>query len=739
MSAAEQLIHLTLTLSGIVLIVATATLSVAVALLAAWSRHAFRRPHLAQYDIVVPAGAPPTAELFLTHLHALFRGGVHGLLQACPEFVLIARGSPVGLRMAIAIESGSHRRVAAALATLWPEARLVAGLNSEDLPRHLLVWHPHRDSATRTAPLPGAADVLVRALTRVGPDDELSIELALRPDGAERLSLITGLLTRNGLRPERHGVHAGRRREVTHDETHFACCFALSAKSPRDSRAHELLSGLVPSVEALCIGSGLQLGKARRRKTTRLMRPSVLERRRLSPSELVPLFPLVSFGVAASAASLPQTDDGERLLGLRSRASRDVEVRLSLAESRQHLHLLGATGSGKSTLLLNLAAQDIVSGRGCAVLDPKGDLVRDLLERVPEDRMNDVVYLGPDEGARAVGINPLALEVDEDPNLAAENVLSIIKRIYEENWGPRTDDVLKSCLLTLVVEPGSTLAHVPALLTNSDLRRRLTAHVDDAIGVGGFWRWYDRLSEAKRLEAIAPLQNKLRDFLVRPRLRHLLCQPRSSVDLRSLMDRGGILLADLGTGRWGENASALAGSFLVARLWQAALSRQALTEDRRRDFLLYVDEFQSFLGIGGPFADALAQARGLRLSLTLANQHLGQLPREIRDAVAANARSRIAFRCAGSDAAALSADLPSIDPAALVVLPPFQAAVRLASAPSAFVMRTLPASSPAAGAVGASRVIAASGARFGRDRAGIDSALRVLSAPTHVSSEPDEV
>src|SRR5207244_1201039 len=157
---------------------------------------------------------------------------------------------------------------------------------------------------------------------------------------------------------------------------------------------------------------------------------------------------------------------------------------------------------------------------------------------------------------RAVGINPLSLGPDEDPHLVAENVLSIFKRIYEENWGPRTDDVLKSCLLTLVATRGSTIAHIPALLADEEVRRRYRAHIDDDLGVGAFWRWYERISEARRLDITAPLQNKLRDVLVRPRLRRLLCQTRSTVDLRHLIDTGGILLADLGSGRWGESAAA---------------------------------------------------------------------------------------------------------------------------------------------------------------------------------------
>ncbi len=454
----------------------------------------------------------------------------------------------------------------------------------------------------------------------------------------------------------------------------------------------------------------------------------------LIPAELAALFPIDHLAAAARVASAAPSS-GERVLGTRSAGRTDVEVRISVAASRHHLHVLGPTGSGKSTLLLNLIGQDIAAGRGCAVLDPKGDLVRELLARIPRQRRRDVVYIGPDEGRRVVGINPLALDRDEDPHLAAENVLSIFKRIYEENWGPRTDDVLKSSLLTLLAVPGSTLAHIPALLGDADVRKRFVAHVDDPIGVGGFWRWYDRLSEGKRLEVTGPLQNKLRDFLLRPKLRRLLCQTQSTVDLRRLMQDGRILLADLGTGRWGESASALAGSFLVARLWQAALSRQSVPEHARRDFFLYVDEFHSFLGIGGPFADALAQARALRLSLTLANQHLGQLPRDIRDAVFANARSRIVFGSTAADAQALAADLPPLEANVLVAMRPFDAAVRITGGIGGFTMRTLPAAPPSPDAASRAEVLATSAQRFGRDVGVVDKELRAAAEPTKETPE----
>jgi hypothetical protein len=431
---------------------------------------------------------------------------------------------------------------------------------------------------------------------------------------------------------------------------------------------------------------------------------------------------------------------GERRLGVSTWAGENVPVGLSIEDSRQHLHLLGSTGTGKSTAMLNLAVRDIQTGRGVAVLDPKGDLVEGVLARIPASRKNDVILIGPDDLERSVGLNPLQLAEGDDPELVAENTLTIFKRIYERFWGMRTDDVLKSALLTLLRTDKPTLAHIPVLLTGPGFRRRITDELHDPLGLDGFWKWFESLSEAQRGEAIGPVLNKLRDFLVRPRLRHLLCQPGSKVDLRQVVDSGQILLADLNVGRWGQTAAALVGSFLVARLWQAVLTRSRIPEDERTDFYLYIDEFQNFLGIAGPFGDALAQARSLRLSLVIANQHLGQLPRDLREAVRANARSRLVFQCGHDDAAALAREFAPLDPTALLSLARFEAAARLSiggqtSAP--FTLRTLP---PAAIPEASLRdeIIAASRKAYGTPIAEIDAGLeRVLGKSSAAKTEED--
>lgn len=435
----------------------------------------------------------------------------------------------------------------------------------------------------------------------------------------------------------------------------------------------------------------------------------------------------------------PGVSQGERLLGLSTYADENLPVRLSIGDSMRHLHLLGPTGTGKTTAMLNLALQDIAAGRGVGVIDPKGDLVAGILARMPRGRLNDVVLITPETSDLSIGLNPLEARGEDDRDLIAENTLTIFKRIYERYWGMRTDDILKSVLLTLLRQPNSTLAHIPLLLTDRGFRARTIGDLNDPIGLGSFWLWFEKLSEAQRTEAIGPVLNKLRDFLVRPRLRRLLCQPRSTVDLRRVVDSGQILLADLSVGRWGDSSAALIGSFLVAKLWQAVLARAAVPEEKRRDFFLFIDEFQHFLGISGPFADTLAQARSLRLSLTIANQHLGQLPRDLREAITSNARSRAVFQCGQDDAAYLAREFAPLDAQALMTLPRFEMAARLSvggETSRPFTARTMPPpeiSDPSL----AAEVVAASQARYGRHVAVVDRELQALLAPMNEPQIPE--
>jgi hypothetical protein len=350
-------------------------------------------------------------------------------------------------------------------------------------------------------------------------------------------------------------------------------------------------------------------------------------------------------------------------------------VNLAVVDARQHLHVLGPTGVGKSTLIGRLVLADFEAGRGAVVIDPKGDLIEDLLARIPKGRENEVDLMDPMDSAPP-GLNVLD---SPDRDLGVDQLVGIFRRVFERFWGPRTDDVFRAALLTLTAgDSSATLADVPRLLGDSDFQARLVAEIDDPVGLGPFWEWYQGLSESVRAQAIGPLLNKLRAFLLRGPVRAIVGQPTTTLDIPRAINEGRLLLARLPKGTLGEDTSRLLGSMVVARAWQAALARAALPPEQRRDAALYIDEVQNFLNLPTPIPDVLAEARGYRLSLCMAHQHLGQLTHELREGIAANARTKVYFQVSRDDASTLEREVrPELAAHDLAHLPVHTAAVRL--------------------------------------------------------------
>ncbi len=399
---------------------------------------------------------------------------------------------------------------------------------------------------------------------------------------------------------------------------------------------------------------------------------------------------------AKSVVPPPEVHAQGKVLGdAEAGARRPVAV--SVADARHHLHVMGATGSGKSTLLTRLALDDVEAGRGVVVVDPKGDLVADLLDRFPLERAGRLVVIDPEGPGPQPGMNLLD---GADADLAVDNLVGIFRRIFEAYWGPRTDDVLRAACLTLLRasahhKAATSLADVPRLLSDPGFRKPFVEVVRaDQVGLGGFWSWYEEMTEAQRSQVVGPVMNKLRALLLRDFVRQLVGRPLPSFSMAGVLD-GGCCLVRIPKGVLGEETARLLGSFVVAKVWQAATHRARLAQAARADAAIYVDECQNFLNLPRSFDEMLAEARGYRLSMVLAHQHLGQLPRELREAVSANARSKVFFATSPEDARALARHVsPQLSEHDLSHLGAYQAAARLVvdgEETAAFTLRARPA------------------------------------------------
>ena len=346
------------------------------------------------------------------------------------------------------------------------------------------------------------------------------------------------------------------------------------------------------------------------------------------------------------------------------------------ADRRAHLYAIGKTGTGKSTLLENMIRQDLAAGRGLAALDPHGDLVERILASVPEKRKGDLTYFNVPDRARPLGFNPLeTLPVQKRP-LAASGMLEVFKKIWHDFWGPRTEHILRNALLALLDQPEATLADIPRLMDDASFRRIAASRVHNE-QVRSFWlREYEKYPARFRAEAVAPIQNKVGAFLADPVLNAIVTQPKSAFDLRQIMDEGRILLVNLAKGRIGEDVAALLGALVVSRIGLTGLSRSDVPEASRKDFFVYLDEFQNFTTLS--LANMLSELRKYRVNLTLTHQYLAQLDQKVRDAILGNVGTIISFRLGLADAEIISREFyPEFSAEDLIHLPNYGVYVRL--------------------------------------------------------------
>ena len=321
-------------------------------------------------------------------------------------------------------------------------------------------------------------------------------------------------------------------------------------------------------------------------------------------------------------------------------------------DRRKHLYIVGKTGTGKSTMIANMAINDMRNGEGVAVVDPHGDLCDILLDYIPSFRINDVAYLDPSDSAYPFHLNPLEIKNPSYQELIASGIVSIFYKLYHYSWGPRLEYILRNTILTLLHVPQSTLLQVPELLTNEKYREKVVGMLGDQVLKNYWLNEFNRMSPQMKSEATSPILNKVGQFLSSQTIRNIVGSPVSTIDLESMMNEGKIVLVNLSQGKLGEDSSALLGAMIITKMQLAAMNRVYQQESERRDFYLYVDEFQNFAT--NSFIKILSEARKYHLDLTLANQYIGQIEEEVQNAIFGNAGSIVSFGVGAPDARILA-------------------------------------------------------------------------------------
>ncbi|GAB3076449.1 hypothetical protein GCM10027186_36170 [Micromonospora schwarzwaldensis] len=374
---------------------------------------------------------------------------------------------------------------------------------------------------------------------------------------------------------------------------------------------------------------------------------------------------------------------GGKVIGV-ANAGPAMRVGISLTDCRFHIHALGPTGTGKTTLLMRMILDDVEAGRGVVAFDPaKGDLIRDLLARLPRSCGDRLVLIDPDERAAPPAINLLDPSVHGgSPHDVAANLTAVMAKVWSRWWGHRTADICYHGLLTLAHIEGATLAQLPRLLSDAKWR---AARVNAATSklkawegntLGEFWEGFNELSAAQRSGLIAPLLSRLRLVLAHPMANSLFGVPATTFSFADILD-GGIMLARLPKGVIGEDGTRLVGSLLLAGLWQATTARARIPEDDRPDAVIVLDECHNFLHLPIGIDDALAEARGLHTSFVLAHQYLGQLSGDMVEAIDANARNKVYFALAPRDAIDQARHLrPYLDDGDLIRLGGYEVVLR---------------------------------------------------------------
>jgi hypothetical protein len=536
-----------------------------------------------------------------------------------------------------------------------------------------------------------------------------------------------GYTERRGTLPNARGIEE----KIAHPG--FATTFRVGTSSP--ARLQELAA--VFQAYARSDGNGWQLARplfgSSGWQQALVFRKAERRSRVLSIPELATLWhlpsdkvkiPMITWGqhvFSEPPENLPiaegKTDEekaGINFFGRTFFKNRDLIFGIKDTDRRRHVWAIGKTGTGKSTLIANMAIDDIKKGRGIAVIDPHGDLSDVILNYIPASRINDVIYFNPVDRDRPVRLNVLEVKDPAQRELVVSGIVAIFNKLYGHSWGPRLEYILRNTLLALSEIPGATLVDVPRLLTDRVYRQAAVAKLSDPVIKRYFENEFDKMPEKMLQESISPILNKVGQFVSSPLIRAIIERPQSSIDMEAIMNEGKILIANLSQGKIGEDNAALIGAMLITKFQLAAMNRVELGEEARRDFYLYVDEFQNFAT--NSFIKILSEARKYKLNLMMANQYMAQIPLEVQKAILGNAGTIMSFTIGADDARIIQKEFGDVfTDRDLVNLENYQVAVRLmvdAMSGRAFLARTLPL--PASVNQNKDKVIRVSRERWGR-------------------------
>ena len=578
-----------------------------------------------------------------------------------PLMVLEADATKTGIVHRFGVRASSIDRVQELFQALLSDSAVTPSAERAPVTAAWRVVLTTRHRSLQTADPERVTRAVLAALTTAKGRERIVLQWTLGPSRPPRVVPASESATVEWWRPLVHGetkldTEQRRALEAKRGDHAFGCVGRVGITASTPARAQALAVALLAALRtAEAPGIQIKLVKESPDRLDRAVAPWFWPYS-VNLSELLGLLgwplgdkSLPGFSKQVSRWFRPdeRIPTGGRLIGASTAPGTPRDLALSIDDARHHLHVLGPTGTGKSTLLANLALSDIAAGRSVVVIEPKGDVVTDILGRIPADRVDDVVVIDPAESSLPIGLNPIVTH-GRSAELVADQVLAVFRGL-SESWGPRLEVVLHAALLTLARRKDASLCALPGLLTNPAIRSRLRSGNDD-LALDQFWGWFEALSPGEQQQVVAPVLTRLQPILLRPTVRTMIGQlsPRFRPD--ELFTKRRIVLVALRRGVIGPEAAALIGSLFVAELWQAVLARTSIAPERRHVVSVYADEFQDYVHLPTDLADALAQARGLGVALTLAHQHLAQLPGPLRATVLANARSRVCFQLAGDDA-----------------------------------------------------------------------------------------